>query len=340
VTDEPGDPEGGTGAGEMFDPPLEPAPPAEPVAVSDDDLREAVGVERRDRGKQADEHEHEHEHVDVDVGEHDDDRDRDHEVPLTPAQRARRRRMYVVGSLILVVGLVVLAFVVLGRANAGRLVFVCSADHISAEQGRSFPPWGTTGLDGPEWEPIAIPPQAECQTRETGDPAELEGWFLDALIHQASARLGAQEVTDVDGADKDLHQALLLARAPERRDQRHEIERLLGDVAFWRGTAKVKAATAALGEAAALFDQAATRRPRNVASSAAWADFARSVATDLTAGPESLRPPAPIGPPVGPGHVPAPPGVALPIGPTTPDAAPGAPIASPDGGVPSGGVLL
>ena len=103
-------------------------------------------------------------------------------------------RVYLIGGLLLVVGLVVLAFIVLGRLNAQRLVMVCSPDHVSAERGRSFPPWGTTALDGPEWAPIAIPPQAECQDRETKDRNDLVGWYLTALVHQASAKLAAKPV--------------------------------------------------------------------------------------------------------------------------------------------------
>src|SRR6185369_4656760 len=112
-------------------------------------------------------------------------------------------------------------------------VMVCSADKISVEEGRGFPPWGTRALDGPEWAPIPIPPQAECQTRETEDTNELERWYLDALVGQARAKLTARDVatgTGLDDAEKLLRQALLLARPPTRKDERDDIDRLLGNV--------------------------------------------------------------------------------------------------------------
>lgn len=305
-----------------------PEPPTPMPPATEDDLREAVGVPRREQARRA-------------KSPTLDDRDAElaDELPLSAEERAGRRRTWITLGLSLVVGLVILAFVVLGRANSSRLVFACSADTITAEHGRGFPPWGTRTLDGPEWAPITIPPQAECKTRETEDPAELEGWYLDALVEQASAKLSAREVTAFDDADKQLHQALLLSRAPERRDQRREIERLLGDVVYWRAAAKVKGASDALADAAKLFDEAALKKPRNVTDAAAWGDYARRLADELHAGPEALRPDG-IAAPIAPTRPPAPTGVALPV--EMPDARPaeGAPIAPPDAGVPSGGVLL
>jgi hypothetical protein len=316
----------------------EPAPPLPPIAPpTDDDLREAVGVARREKPERA--------KTRPKSEDGDRDRDDDHDdhdgTPLTPEQRARRRKMWLTLSFSLVFGLIVIAFVFLGRANGSRLVMVCTADKISAEEGRGFPPWGTRALDGPEWAPIAIPPQAECQTRETESPDELERWYLDALIAQARAKLSARDVATgagVDDAEKLLRQALLLARPPERHDRRDDIDRLLGNVVYWRANAKIKAASDALAEAAKLYDEATAKKPIDLRDSAAWGDYARELVDEIHLGPEALRPPVPLGAAPLPAHEPAPQGVALPVYP--PDAQMGAPITPPDAGVPSGGVLL
>src|SRR5262249_22714635 len=169
--------------------PPERAPPEPPIAMpTDDDLREAVGVSRRDRtrtraGKRsALEAEH---GDDTEIGDAGDDA----EVPLTPEDRARRRRRRLVLAPVALVRLGRAALVSRARASADRLVFHGAADAITARGGRSSPPWGTSALGGPEWAPIAIPAQAECTSRETDDRAELERWYLDALVEQASAKL-------------------------------------------------------------------------------------------------------------------------------------------------------
>jgi len=319
----------------------EPALAPAPIATSDDDLREAVGVARRaPRPAEATERVAPRRSRRDDRDDRDEDRDRDDE--STPADRARRRKLFVTLGLSLVVGLIIAAFVLIGRANAQRLVFTCAAEQITAEHGRSFPPWGTKTLDGPEWAPIAIPPQAECESRETDDLATLEGWYLDALYDQASTKLAAHEVTAVDDAEAQLRQALLLSRAPERRDQRANIERLLGDVVYWRATAKAAAATATLGEAAKLFDEASARKPRNVSDAAAWATYTRTLAAELKAGPDGARAATSMPPLPGTTRSPAPPGVPLPVESSDAGVPMGSPIepAPPDAGVPTGGVLL
>jgi hypothetical protein len=315
--------------------PAEPEAPPPPIAPpTDDDLREAVGVARRekpDKPRAASR---------IDDGDRDTrDDDLADLPPLTAEQQARRRRLWLTLAFSTVIGLIIVAFVFIGRSNASRYYFQCGAEKITAEHGRGFPPWGTRELDGPEWAPIAIPPQAECQTRETEEPSELAGWFLDALIDQARAKLTAREVTAVDDAEKQLRQAYLLARDPKRVDQRNEIDRLLGDVQYWRGIAKVKSANAALADAAKLFDEAAARKPVKVTTSAAWADYARKLVDDLELGPDALRPAMPLGATPPPAREPIPQGVALPVEPAI-DANMGAPITPPDAGVPSGGVLL
>src|SRR5262249_12081465 len=141
----------------------------------------------------------------------------------------------------------------------------------------------------------------------------------------------------LDVISAQLEQALLLARAPERRDQRKEIERLIGDVHYWRAAARVRDATATLLDASKQFDGAAAERPRHQSDAAAWATYLRKLTDDLHAGPTGAAPTAaPVQPPAE--HPPAPTGVALPVEP--PHEEPSAKVAPADAAVPSGGVLL
>ncbi len=274
----------------------------------------------------------------------------DEDEDLDPdAKEPRSRRGMIVGAIALVVGLGIAALVLLGRANSDRYAITCESEQVVPEQGRTFPPWGTHALGGAEWKPIAIPPEAECKPRETENPDELTGWYLELLVDQASTLLTAREVTKVDLAEQHLKQGLLLARSPDKRDQRKEIERLLGDVDYWRALAALRDATAKLGDAAKQFDAAAAQRPRHVSDASAWASYIRKVADELRIGPAGAR--AVVAAPSVPApaeRAPAPAGVALPVEPegggaggdgsNAPPAPP--PISQPDAGVPSGGVLL
>jgi len=254
---------------------------------------------------------------------------------------SRRTMAIAGGSLIAGIGIVALVF--LGRANAERYLLTCSTDKITPEQGRSFPPWGSHPLAGPEWKPLALPPSAECTEHETDDLGALEKMYLDAIVDRASTTLTSKNLLDassktgpapLDVVADELTQALLLARAPERRDQRKEIERLQGDVQYWRATLRLRDASAALLEAARQFDAAAAARPRHVTDAGAWAGFLRKLTEELQAGPGGTpaTAPAPTGAPPPPT---SPQGTALPVEPEG-SAAP----APADAGVPTGGVLL
>lgn len=303
-------------AGEMF--PSEPTP-----ADADATLRDAAGLAPRPGTSRAD----------TSRAAHRPGADPDEDAP-----RKRGRGGLVLAALLLV-GALIAALVVLGRANASRYFVRCDPERITAERGRTFPPWGSERLGGAEWAPIQIPPGAECASRETDDRAELEGWYLDALVEQAQAKLTAKEVTAVDQAQRELEQALLLSRAPERRDRRKEIDRLLGDVEYWRGAAHVRAGLDALEEAARRFDAAAEKRPRHASDAAAWAAWIRALAGDLRAGPTGAREPAPAGDASAPPAAPdVPTGVALPVEEPAPEPPPR--DGPPDAGVPRGGVLL
>jgi hypothetical protein len=309
-------PTSGTVSGEpamAIDSPDEPLLPA---SIDDDELRAAAGA--RPRRPEPD----------------DDDDDDDDDQLADP----RRRKLVMVAAVTGAVGLVVAAFVLFGTLNKQHLAIACEPDQIIAVQGRGFPPWGTRALDDAMWKPIKIPPEAECRERQTEDEHELSGWYLEMLEDRANVLLASRDVTQTDEAAVLLEQALLHARPPERRDQRAKIERLLGDVQYWRASAKLRDATGALVEAARQFDAAAAQRPRHVSDASAWAEHARRLAEELRSGPggatSTVFPPAPA-----PGERPsAPPGVALPIEPEPPiDPDPVTPA---DAGIPTGGVLL
>ena len=260
-----------------------------------------------------------------------------------------RRKTIVVSAIVMAVGIAIAALIFLGRANASRFVLVCNADHVSAEQGRAFPPWGTHPIAGTEWRAIALPPNAECKPKETEDETELARWYLEILVDRASTALTARDLLEsipkagssgspLDTIAAQLDQALLLARAPERRDQRKDIERLQGDVEYWRAAARARDAAAALTEAAKQFDAAAALRPRHVDDASAWATFARRLADEIHGGPSGT--PALPAAPTAESHPMAPPGVALPVEPPPEGSDAAATAAPPDAGVPTGGVLL
>jgi hypothetical protein len=253
--------------------------------------------------------------------------------------RPRRRWPLVLAGLGTVAAAIA-ALVVLGQVHSQRHRLRCRAKDIVAERGRSFPPWGFERLGGPAWKPIAIPPGAECTERETEDVAQLEGWFLEHLAEQAGAKLSGEAPGDVDRAEAELEQALLLARTPERRDLRKELERLRGDVTYWRAAAKVKAAAATLADAAKAFDDAAAQRPRHASDPARWATFVRSLGASLAAGPDGSGAPPPT--PATPERPLAPPGVALPVEPPAAELGVDAGV-EPDAArrdLPTGGVLM
>ena len=274
----------------------------------------------------------------------------------------RNRKAIVVSAISIAAGLGIVALVIAGRVNSDRYLLTCEAERAVPEQGRGFPPWGTRALDGEPWKPVKITPETRCQPHETDDPRDLERLYLAMILNQATALLTAREVTRLDDAEALLKQGLLLTRPPERepeklaleRNEHHQdIERMLGDVTYWRASARLREAQAALADAAKQFDRAAEQHPRHVSDAAAWATYARTLAQELHAGPAGAASPAssPGAPASGPvpsaiapvasEHPNVPVGVALPVEPGKPgsdEPPPGAP--PPDAGVPTGGVLL
>jgi hypothetical protein len=276
-------------------------------------------------------------------------------------RRGGRRLAY--SALAIVSGVLILVLALLGRANARHYYLRCAPAQITAEQGRSFPPWGSRPLTGPAWRAIERPENADCRARDTESLAELGGWYLDVLIDRASKAL-AGNILDQPSADNapapldvaaaQLDQAQLLAHDPSHSAERARIARLEGDVAYWRAAQRVREAAAALADARTKFHDAATRRPEHVADAAAWAAFLGRLAGELHGGPSAAAPPSPaptappppapvpaptaMPPPAGPPAAPL--GTALPVEPP-PDAGSAAPPAAPrDAGLPPSGVLM
>ena len=323
----------------------DPTLPDLPAIHDENALRAAVGVSPLRSDKPS-----------SDAGDRDRaERDTDDE----PDEPRRRRPRTVLAAALAVAGLVGVGVLVLvGYLNSDRYVLACEPDLAVPEQGRGFPPWGTRPLAGATWHPLKIAPETRCKPVETDDPLVLERSFLAMVLDQASAQLSAHEVAKVDDAEALLKQALLLTRPPEhepetlakQRTERHQnVERLLGDVAFWRGAAKVRDATSALGDAIKQFDAAVAQHPQHAADAAAWAAHVRRLAQDLRTGPTAAPGSAPSAPsaaaPSPGGERPAaaaptaPPGTALPVEPERSPASP-AQAAPLDAGAPTGGVLL
>lgn len=253
----------------------------------------------------------------------------------------RSRKGMFVGALAIVMGGGIAAMVLLGKANAEHYYLTCEADQVVVEQGRSFPPWGSSTLGGAEWKPLKIPPETVCVPRETDSYPELAGWYMKVLTDFASKQLSARDATRVDESEAILKQALLVSRvlpAESAKDARGEIDRLLGDVTYWRATARLKSAAEALADAAKQFDAAAAARPEHFKDSAEWAKHTRELAERLRAGPGGV-PSVALPPAAAPERPSAPPGVALPVEPDASDAGSAAPAPTP-APAPSSGVMI
>lgn len=307
--------------------------PILPPVLGDDALRDAVGAPppKKKKSKRSELPD------DGDIGE--------------DGQPRRNKKVMLVAAASIVVGGGIAALVLLGRVNAERYALACTTTQAVAEQGRSFPPWGTRPLTGAEWRPIALPPNAQCQAKELDSRAALEAAFLDLLLERTNAALTTPSFLEpvpanappgtspLDAIGTQLEQALLLSRAPERGDQRKQVERLLGDVQYWRASLRLRDASAALADASRQFDAAALQRPLHASDAGAWAEFLRRLAEQLHAGPAGAPSVAPTGPAAEP-RAPAPQGTALPVEPAPAGDGSAEPASPPDAGVPTGGVLL
>ncbi len=204
------------------------------------------------------------------------------------------RRWAALGGLV-VAALGIGATVLLGQRNSERYLLRCAAEHIVAEHGRGFPPWGERRLSGKQWKPIPLPLAAECRTRQAQSEVELAGWYAEALMEQAGQVLAAGKLDQLEAAAAQLEQAALLTRAPERRAERAQLQRLWGDVEYGRALAKLAEARQALAEAARGLDEAAKKEPRYATDAAARARELRRLLAELGA-PGLAEAGAPVSP--------------------------------------------
>jgi hypothetical protein len=176
----------------------------------------------------------------------------------------------------------------IGWFHSRDYYLICGTDQIRAERGRYWP-WGTTALEGDAWKPIPIGADARCAEREFKTQEELEQAFLDVLVDRASRELAPGPPHSVDQTAAELNQALLLTRSEQHSDQRRVLERLLGDVEYWRAQAELDKALGVLEQAADRFDSAAARNPRHQRHAGTWAEYLRRLKAELKAGPDALR---------------------------------------------------
>lgn len=276
-------------------------------------------------------------------------RERDDDDDTDDDGRPRRRRAALVLGGVLAVGAGIAALAIVGSVKSGRYYIHCDTKTVTAAQGRSFPPWGTSRLSGDEWKPIPIPPSFQCTALETDDPAELGDAYRRMLVERSEALLTAKDkdAAQLDAVAGMLEQALLHARSDSEphKVSRQAIQRMLGDVGYWRASARLQQATTELADAAKQFEAAAGQLPRFVSDANAWAAHVRRLVEELRAGPSGAKAASELQLPLpaaatAPDRPPAPAGVALPIEPAGSAAGSAEPPPAPDAGVPSGGVLL
>ncbi|GEM_PF-3114129 len=321
------------------------AAPAPASIVVENELRDAIGVTQIPDDKPA--KKAKKKRATTDDGDGDGD-------------RPRSKLWMLAAALAVVLGGTITTMVLVGRSNSERFLIACEADRVVLLQGRSFPPWGESSLEGAEWKPLKIPAEAPCAPFETNNKAELAARFEKMLEERATKLVGGRggnstptsasgpedPVAKVDEAEAALKQALLVARwlasDNDRITKREDLERLLGDVTYWRASARLRAAADALTDAAKQFDTAALQKPRTNTDAQGWAMHARRLADQLRAGPGGEKD-AVAFPPMPPSEThtsTAPPGVALPVEPPKEGSAAEPAPAAPDAGVPTGGVLL
>jgi succinate dehydrogenase/fumarate reductase flavoprotein subunit len=141
------------------------------------------------------------------------------------------------------------------------------------------------------------------------------------LVERAESVLTAKEKepAEIDAAAAMLEQALLHARggSEPHKAARQTLQRMVGDVGYWRASARLQKAATELTDAAKQFEAAAGQLPRYVSDAGAWAAHVRKLAEELRAGPSGARTPsgtaAVTPPPDRPDRPMAPAGVALPV---------------------------
>lgn len=267
--------------------------------------------------------------------------------PPRPPILSRRGWFFLVAFLI--VAALLTAGGITSHLNSQRRYLVCGDDDVRAERGRWFP-WGQTRLEGDRWKPFEL--RGACESREVDSESELEAAFLELLINRLNTTLAAEDLaellarspesaegaTDLEKVEVLIDQGMALARAPEHKAQRTELERLRGDVEYWRGRAALQRAVERLEAARGHLEEAYEIGPRHAGDAGDWSAFIERLIERAKGGPGEEEPPRPTSGDAGaprPAIDAAPPAVPIVI----PDAGP-PPATEPDAGVPPGGVLL
>jgi len=245
-------------------------------------------------------------------------------------------RLYAAGAGLLAIVIVVVWL--LSWRNSRYLYLECREDKVIAARGSSWP-WGRQQLGGAAYRPIKLPPEADCRSREFTETLELERSMVELLIARAEAGLRSKKVEEVAEAKAQLTQALLLSRS--YTEQKPRIQHLQGDLSYREGGQSVAEAQKKIEEAIARFKDAKERQPVLFKDYDAWIEHLEAANQALRDGPrpiekitEAADQPAPP-----PGARPRVDRGVLPQPSASPDAAlPAAP--KPDGGLPSGGVLM
>jgi hypothetical protein len=275
-------------------------------------------------------------------------RHEDRDDTIEPPSR-RRRRLSPKAAKYLAVGLLVVglvgAFIGSSWANSRGYFLVCEPDSIRAERGR-FWPWGRASMRGPSWQPIAISADTDCAELEVDTEDQLAERFARVLLARAGELLRQGRTDDLPVAERQLEQALLLARAQPGSSGREEVARLRGDLAYRRAVGELEAALERLDAAATHFEDAAQRAPLHHDDADARAAHARALLDATRRGPgQPVRVEGTVDRPAPTPSDPAPTGdlSRIPLGPDRPaDADAPAPL-DPDEleeDLPRGGVLL
>jgi len=236
---------------------------------------------------------------------------------------------------------IVAGVVFLGQQNQQRYHLVCGEDDITAAQGRSFPPWGRSALEGKAWQAIPRPLDAPCEDRVFDSREGLVRSFAETLVARAEAWVTARE----DGANREqlaevqaqLDQAQRVLR--ELRDPRAgllelsgKLERLRGDLDYWQARDRIDTAMAELARAAQHLDSAVAHDPHhNRENALMWQRVVARLQAELGRGTPGAVPGAAPG--AVPGAVPAPAPDSVPdpaASPAEPGAAAGTALPAPE----------
>ncbi|WP_428263790.1 hypothetical protein [Haliangium sp.] len=271
-------------------------------------------------------------------------------LPKKPAPRGKRRRLGWRGTLILI-GLVlvaagVIALVILGRQNSRNYYLRCDLEAGVAvpEQGRSFPPWGQSTIDGVAWAPVRIPPGDVCRPAHYQRRQALANAVWGGLLDQVDDWVIERSEGPNDGlaqAEAQLDQAAQLVpelmpagAGDDERQAKRRIDQLRGDLAYWRARDEVDDAHARLTQAIEHLMDARTHEPHHHPEDvAAWLPFAQRIAAALARGPGAEPPAAAQPPPTDPAGEPASTPTPEPTPPEPTPAAPQPPALAPDAGV-------